>query len=243
MSIFEEFLAQYQGHSASTQRVYREWLERFAEYCRQRGVRPLDCQRGQVEAYFQELTWSSGRNGLYTANTLYIAKRTVSRFFYWAIKNGHLGQHPYPDLMPRPPQPEKTVLSPELALRLLNLPDVSKPLGLRDLLLLEAVFELGWSFLDCTTRGLEWDDALEPIGSTWRRYCEKGRPYLARPETTTLLVTRAGRQFTTLGGARHILDRYGRALKLPFKLTNRILHRSHLDLVDKGARRRWVLNP
>ena len=243
MSHFQEFLATYAEHSESTRRVYESWVHRFADYCQRHDLAPLKCRREHIEAYFQELAWRSGRQGLYSANTLYIARRTVSRFFYWAVKSGLKTDHPYADEMPKPVQPVGAVLTAEQLLRLFNLPDLSQPLGVRNLLILEAIFELGWSGRELLAWGLEWDERLEPIEPTWRRYCERARPLLARADTKTLLVTRGGGPYVTLEGPRQLLRAYGKALNLPFTLAFRVLHRTQNDLAEKGARRRLVLNP
>lgn len=244
MPHFRAFLATYAQHSDNTRLIYETWLQRFADFCARRGLAPLECRREDIEDYFRGLAWTTDRRGrLYSANTLYVARRTVSRFFYWAVKSGLRTDHPYADEMPKPTQPTGAVLTAEQLLRLFNLPDLSQPLGLRNLLVLEAVFELGWSGRELMVRGLDWDDGLEPIGPTWRRYVEKARPLLARAETTTLLVTRDGGPFLTQEGPRQILRAHGKALNLAFLLTFRTLHRTQKDLLEQGARRRLVLNP
>lgn len=243
MSLFEEFLAKYQNHSESTKCVYRTWMDRFEAYCEEQRIDPLQCSRDQVEDYFQELLWRPGRTGLFSANTLYVARRTVSRFYDWAIWTGKLAEHPYPELEPRPQQPAQPVLTQEQVLRLFNQPDVTGPMGLRDLLLLEMLYELGWSLQQCIDRGTDWDECLEPVQATWRRYTERARPCLALPDTTTLIVTRYGGAFASVESAGHVLQIYRRALGWPFSLTVRLLHRTHAHLANEGVRRRLSLNP
>lgn len=243
MSLLEEFLSHYQGRAASTRTLYRTWAVRFERHCQCLGIEPQDCQREQVEAYFQGLLWRVGPQGLLSSNTVYLAQRTVSRFFWWAVKNGHLERHPYPDPIARPVQPVQHQLSQEQVWNLFNLPDLSTPQGLRNLLLLEMIYELGWSIARCIEQGVEWEEALEPVASTWRRYKEKARPLLARTDTSTLLVTHRGQPFISLNGPGHLLWSYGRALNLPFALTASTLHRTQKELGEKGARRRLALNP
>ncbi|MCW5872369.1 MAG: phage integrase N-terminal SAM-like domain-containing protein [Candidatus Eremiobacteraeota bacterium] len=243
MSLFEEFLAQYRHHSKSTRHLYRQWTERFAAYCAEQSIDPLQCTQDQVEAYFQELLWRPGLHGLLSAHTLYVARLTVSRFYKWAIWGGKLSQHPCRKTGPEPPRPPKMVLSQDQLLRLWNAPDLTQPMGLRDLLLLELIYELGWSLQQCICRGMEWDEDLKPVQATWRRYTERARPCLASPGTQTLLVTRFGGPFETVGGAAKVLQSYRKELGWPFRLTARVLHRTHDHLADEGVRRRLPLNP
>lgn len=241
MSPFEEFLAHYQSHSARTQTVYQCWMRRFAQYCRDHNIDPLHCRRDQVEFYFQGLLWRTGRQGLFGVNTLYVAQRTVSRFYWWALKRGLIDEHPYPDLMRRPPQPPKQILSEDELMSLFNLPDLGDPIGVRDLLLLESIYELGWDFNRCIHQGLDWDESLEPVKSSWRLYCDKARPLLALSNATTLIVSRRGKPFLTPEGVRQALRPYQQALKLNYGFVL-ILHRTREDLTERGVRRRLPLN-
>jgi len=210
-------------------------------YCRDQGIDPLRCRRDQVEDYFRGLLWRTGPRGMFAVNTLYVAQRTVSRFYWWALKRGLIYQHPYPDEMPRPQQPPQQVLSEDELSRLFNLPDLGTPIGVRDLLLLELIYELGWDFKRCIHQGLEWDDSLEPVKSTWRLYCDKARPLLALSNATTLVVSQRGRPFLTVGGIRLAMGPYKQALKLNYGFVQ-ILHRTRDDLAERGVRRRLALN-
>jgi len=122
----------------------------------------------------------------------------VAQFFSWLRRTGGIGANPAADLtMPRPDRrlPEATLSAPEMA-ELLRIPDVSKPLGLRDRAVLEVFyscalrraelidlcvrdvdFERGTVFVRC---GKGAKDRYVPIGERalfWLRlYTELARP-------------------------------------------------------------------
>jgi len=244
MSAWQEFLSTYGQHSASTQSCYRLWMERFVRYCDEHQLDLLRCHPDELRHYHQALLWhTSQKKRLYTANSVDMALRTVRHFYRWALHTGRIAADPTADwCLPRPVQPDQPVLSKEQILKLFNLPDLGSELGPRDQLILELLYTLGWGLRRCITFSATWQAELEPARSAWERYTVQCRPYLEAEPSDVLLLTRYGRPFKDVVGVQMLLRAYGQKLDLPFRLCQRVLHRTHRRLVVNEARRRLSIS-
>lgn len=208
-------------------------------------------KRETLEAFHRKLLWCSHRQGgLYSPNTVDQALRTVRAFCRWVHRVGLVPRDPTQGwLLPRPSQPEQRVLSRDQVLALLNSPDVSKPNGQRDQLVLELLYHLQLSVGNCLELRLEnlesdsicaagnrWP--LEPVRSSLERYLNEGRPQQDKLGDSTLLLNRYGRPLTTL---KPYIQFYGQRLGLSFPISPRTLHRSYKEhqreLHDRRFRR------
>ncbi len=174
---------------------YLSWLLRFECYLNSRSLTWTLAQRRHLEDFQQQLLWTAnGRGGLQSANTIYQAFRLLRTFYRWAVERDHLSQNPMQDwLLPRPPSRPRALLSWEQTCALFRRPDLGKPGGHRDLLLLHLIYH-GLSVTSC--HQLELDSEL-PSDATLRaigkRYVDVERPRLVRTlQHQQLLVTDRG---------------------------------------------------
>jgi integrase/recombinase XerD len=237
--LFQTFLAS-RSRSKSTQKVYASTLLRFGGHCEAQSLSVLNCKAEDLEAYHQSLLWASRPGGgLYSPNTVYLVLRTLREFYRWAAAEHLVDVDPAAGWsFSRPIQPDQPSLTREQALALLSLPDLSQAGGQRDQLFLELTYTLGLSLAHCLALDVDWEDRFDPVRASWDRYVEHGRNALARVDSPpALLLTAYGRPYTTQAALRTILQRYGQALGLPFKLSPLVLQRSAREHRESLARR------
>lgn len=202
--------------------IYRRWIQHFSDYCCDRGVlEPSGLTGHLVDAYRQDLAWGPSVNGtLYAPGTVDQCLRVVRSFLEWADKQGYLLQgnptqhwvlHAAPRVGVRGPIP-----TAEEVQRMLEVPDLSTPLGLRDRALLEVLYgtalrrheanQLDLDDLDLAAgylrvkRGKGGGSRLVPVcanlAEILERYLEESRPRLARPDRPdkAIFLGRRGRR-------------------------------------------------
>ena len=245
------FLRAHPDWSPVTQNAYRRGIERLDFYLESRGLHWKLCQAQELDAYGQSLLWQGKfRGGLYSPHTIYQALQAVRLFYRWAQANALIAHAPVAHWrLSRPPRPPKATLSRELLLKLLNLPDLSRPQGQRDQLLLE-LLQLGLRLPECRQLRLdplEKDRLLLPrdllrledsAAAALARYLESGRPQLLRKPTTVLLLTANGRPFIADESFRGILRGYQKQLGSPHSLSPGRLRYSYLEQVRQLRQRR-----
>jgi integrase/recombinase XerD len=132
------------NYAATTIENRRRYLGYFSEFARSAGeVDPAGVGYELVVSY-QEALHSYRK---FDGSPLSVATQVqrlvpVTQFFTWLRREHRIEQNPTADLlMPRPDRqlPEATLSGSEMA-RLLAIPDVTKPLGLRDRALLEVLY-------------------------------------------------------------------------------------------------------
>jgi site-specific recombinase XerD len=235
----QEFLAS-QAYTGSTLTVYRQWLQRFQVFCEQQSLTWQQCQPQDLERFKQNLLWGTHSQGkLYSPNTVDQALRVLRHLYRWAFQTGQLLQDPTSAwVLPRPPQPESPLLSRAEALQLLNLPDLSGPLGQRDQLLLELIYTLQYPLRICIALTPTWSEQFEPVKASWERYMGQGRQALRGfKDSPVLMLTRFAGPFLSELGLQQIVRRYGRKLGLVWQLNARILRRSAQDHQTQLGRR------
>lgn len=205
------------GYSVSTVEISRVWLERFqARYpVTVDRLRPRD-----LTAYQQSLCWEPGPSGkLYSESTANQAVGVLKSYFRWCVEQGDLKKSPAEHLVTRrPPAKEPAILTPIQAQALLESPDLAKPLGLRDRVILGVVLEhqaspTALSRLDLVDyqpdtgalllRGRRRRIvALSPgLQTDLERYLRLGRPELARSREQALFVNHRGNRLSVQGPA------------------------------------------
>ncbi len=134
-ALSQAYLSQRSGHSESTRRLCEGWLARFSGFCRHHrlpavmGLTPAD-----LDAFHSELLWTRNARGrFYSLNSVYQALQMVRDCLRWGSAQGWLLLDPTRNLvLPRPPQPRQRVLTRAEVRQLLDRPDPSHRLGLRD---------------------------------------------------------------------------------------------------------------
>ena len=232
-STFERFLQEKSHLSNCTQKCMRHWLGHFERFLS--GWKAATAT--DLERYHQHLLWGAhSRGGLYSANTVDQGLRVVRTFFRWAVSLGLVRRDPCVHWkLPRPHQLEQPVLSHDKVLALLNLPDLSRPSGIRDALALELIYASPLTERQCldlqvdqvVDRALVLDENRYPLDGTWpamARYLEVARPRLAIKKSQVLLLSTHGGPMSTF---QHRLSHYGPLMGLPQPLNARTLKRSY----------------
>jgi site-specific recombinase XerD len=228
-----DFLSSRVGLTRATLKMQAYWLKLFEVYCLSQGLLWEACKTEDLEGFHQKLLWRTNRlGGMDSPNTVDQALRVLRHYYRWAHQQGLVAHDPTCEwLLRRPLQPEQPVLARDQVLALINLPDLSRPEGLRDQLLLELIFHLRLSLASC--RELQVDfSGTELVHEAWERYLREGRPRLLREPNSTLLLTGQGQAYRSNVSLAAILTRYAKKLGLPHSLTVRVLHRSQHHQVE-----------
>lgn len=192
------------GYAAATVTARRAHLTRFTQWGEPRGLLALqDVTPGVLESY---RTWHVARrraSGAPLAWSTHAQALTAIRMLLtWATRTKRLTVNPASELaLPRIPKrlPRAVLSEPEVE-RVLAVPDVSVPLGLRDRAILEVLYSTGIRRLELVgldvgdidnarqvvfvREGKGRKDRLVPIGAralVWvQRYLDQVRPHLGR---------------------------------------------------------------
>lgn len=260
----EEYLAHLRlerARSANTVEGYRRDLERYLADLREAGVRSLaDVGRGEVLKHLKRLR----ELGL-AESSLARAASAIRGFHRFLHREGLLANNPAAMLSaPRPARKLPDYLSVEDAARLVEAPDTSTPLGVRD----RAMFELLWAcglrvgeLVALTLPDALWDQALlrvfgkgakerlVPVGAAaihWvrDRYLREGiRAGLAGGrglDDGRLFLSVRGRPLTRQR-VWQLLKSYAAPLKLRVEVTPHVFrHTFATHLVNAGADLRAV---
>jgi len=194
------------------------------------------------------------------------ARATVARrlsalrhLFRFLVRTGRAPANPFRGLRaPRRPRRLPAFLSPAQVRALLQAPDPSTPVGLRDRALLELLYGSGLRVQEALSLRVE-DVAtgreLRVVGKGSRErvvlltqaaraaldaYLQRGRPHLARPGVEALFVNGRGLALSARG-AQRVVRRHARASLGPLRVTPHTLrHTFATHLLDGGADLRAV---
>jgi integrase/recombinase XerD len=212
---------QVKNYAATTIKLRREYLTRFLSWCDDRGITSLEEITRDVLLSYQRYLfhYRNARTHQPLKFSTQISLMTPIRgWFSFLLREQLIDNNPASDLdFPKEEQRlPQNILSPDEAELILNQPDVSDPLGLRDRAMLETFYSTAMRrseliHLDVydldTSRGLIMirqgkgnKDRNVPIGNRalrWvTKYTEDIRPSLVeRTNTSTLFVSRRGRPF------------------------------------------------
>ncbi|VVD28102.1 site-specific tyrosine recombinase XerC [Paraburkholderia dioscoreae] len=192
--------------------VHREThLRGFIAWCDERGVsRPQEVTRPILERYQRHLFLYRKANGeALSGRSQHMRLVPVKLWFRWLVKQNRILSNPAADIdMPRVEKRlPKHILSAEEAERVLNVPDVSSALGIRDRAILETFYSTGIRRAELVNlyvhdvdadrgtvmirQGKGSRDRLIPIGAralAWiRKYLDEVRPQLSLAEDEGVL--------------------------------------------------------
>lgn len=194
------------GYAASTLHVRRVYLADFATWCEERGVlRPPDLSRVVVDLYQRRIAHAEKKDGSpLSVHTQTQKLSAVAAFCKWLARERLVLYNPAAELeLPRRSvRLPRTVLTAEEAEKVLAVPDLGTPLGLRDRAILETFYSTGMrrselarlSLADLDARrgvviireGKGRKDRFVPIGEralAWiAKYLDEVRPLLAKPD-------------------------------------------------------------
>lgn len=192
----------------------------FIRWAEQRGIEhPMEVTRPILESYQRYLYYYRRANGQpLTFRTQFARLSPVRRWFRWLVRNNHILHNPASDLdLPRiEKRIPRTILTADEVERVMVVPDIGTPVGLRDRALLETFYSTGVRRTElirlklydldrerntltiCQGKGKK--DRMIPIGEralAWvEKYLRESRPVLAlEPDDATLFLTQYGEPF------------------------------------------------
>ena len=234
--------------SSNTVESYHRDLEGLLRFAARRRIVTLT--RSDLEAFVRQLMEAG------------LSPRSVARsvaclrgFFRFLVRDGHLRQDPADELRaPRAWPSLPKFLSCDQVDQLLDEPDPSTAIGLRDRALLELLYATGMrvselvsvrpvdlnlkaGYLTCMGKGSK--ERLVPIGRSavkWiREYTRTSRPVLAAPDSPWLFVNARGGHLSRVGFWK-ILKKYGKQAGLPYQLSPHVVRHSFAThLLERGA--------
>ena len=238
--------------AANTLSSYARDLVLLGDFAEARDVRVDRLDRRDLEAFVRELMGSG------------LAPRSVARivacvrgFYRFLLADGHVASNPADDLRaPRSWPALPKFLSTADVDVLLEQPDVTTAVGIRDRTLIELLYATGLrvselvslqpeslhldaGYLICIGKGSK--ERLVPIGTAaveWlRRYLTSARPALLGPRTSACVFVnaRGGVRLTRVGFWKK-LKQYARQAGLPRDLSPHVLRHSFAThLLERGA--------
>ena len=218
-----EFLMWLEERNTSrhTLKHWELYLRYFVSWCDERGLtRPAEITRPILERYQRHLFLKRKKNGAPLSATTQASRVTpIRKWFRWLTRNNRILYNPAADLdLPKVEErlPEH-VLTIEEVERVLNLPDTTTPLGVRDRAMLETLYSTGirrMEIIGLQQRDVDYERGtlmvrqgkgkkarMIPIGDralAWvGRYRDEVRPELAiAGDDGTLFLTVTGQAFS-----------------------------------------------
>ncbi len=253
---FTDTLWLEQGLSDHTLAAYRSDLRGFARWLAARGGSLSSARRDQVLAYLGA-RMEEGARPRTSARLL----SSLRRFYRYLVREGGLEEDPTARIdSPRLARDLPGTLTEAEVEALLDAPDLSDPLGLRDRTMLEFLYATGLRVSELVTlvlpqvnlnqgvvrvTGKGGKERLVPLGEEalhWlSRYLREGRPELVAPgRTDALFPSRRGR-FMTRQTFWHAIRRHARRAGIERHLSPHTLRHSFAThLLNHGADLRVV---
>ncbi|AWB45068.1 site-specific tyrosine recombinase XerD [Paenibacillus sp. CAA11] len=240
------------GLTESTLASYRRDLKPFMEFLEFREIHELrEVNRTHLLLYLGELK-KLGR----APSTITRMSVALKAFFRYLLRERFIDQDPFMlmDLPKAERKPQPKALSLEESERLLQSPDPSTPLGLRDKAMLELLYATGirvseiimlneedldlrFRFIRCAvSTGKERIIPFGEITAEWlRKYLSEGRPLLCGEAESSLFVNRQGRRISRQGFWK-IMKRYGKEAGLQTEITPHSLRQAFaVHMLGSGA--------
>ncbi len=255
---------QVSGYADATCKLRDVALGYFIRWCDERGItRPQDLTRAVLERYQRHLYHYRKPNGEPLSFTTQAARLDpLKAFCKWLAREHHLLYNPASELtLPRPPrQLPKNLLSVAQVEEVINQPDTSTPMGLRNRAILETLYSTGIRRFELTRlrlfdvdltggtlmvrQGKGGKDRLLPIGEracAWvRRYLDEVRPELVLlPDHGYLFVTDYGEPFEK-NRLSDMVHKYLRHAGFAHGACHTFRHAMATHMLENGADVRYV---
>jgi integrase/recombinase XerD len=243
------------GLAPNSVAAYRSDLESFGRWLSAHGLAAEECARPELRRYITDL-----RSRGSSARTAARALAALRGFFGYLIERGVTAEDPTLDLeSPKLMRSLPYFLSGAEVEALLEAPDVSRPLGLRDRAMLETLYATGVrvsELVSLTVGQLRIDpgyvrvwgkggkERIVPVGSQARawlaRFLEQARPALDTKHRDEIFLTVRGAGMTRQCFWQ-LIKRYGRAAGIRTRISPHVLRHSFAThLLEHGADLRAV---
>ena len=260
---YELFLRGARGRSENTVRIYLTDLQPYMQFLSQEGLEVPKVGREEVRRYLAWLTLSArGSNGGY-ARVSVARKLVVLRSFYrFLIYKGLIQTNPVPkgrNFQVKMERRLPSFIGQQEAEALLKAPDLSNPLGKRDLAILEILYSSGvrlaeivslnlnnlnTEILEIQVRGKGNKDRLVLIGQSAataiQEYLKTVRPTLVQKGESALFVNRYGSRLSRRSIEKLVVRYASKASIPPGVHTHTLRHTFATHLLEGGADLRVV---
>lgn len=249
---FERYLKIEKNHSIYTVQNYVQDITIFLEYMKQKGITKVSC-----------IDYDAIRSYLSYLYTRGLSKSSVSRnlsalrtFFKWLLREGDIDGNPM-ELVASPKKDKKlpTYLNYEDIEKLLQIPDISTPLGKRDNAILEMLYSTGirvgelisirlsnihfnQQMITVFGKGSKERNVLfgDVLASKLKLYIEDGRQQLLKDKCSDVLFLNHHGDPLTERGIEDILNRIIKKGDLDFSIHPHMLrHTFATHMLDNGA--------
>lgn len=253
---FLQVLAGEQSASAHTLAAYGRDLRQFSQFLT---TQELTDWTGVTAPIARQYLVLLGRR--YARRTIARKLSAVRSFYRFLYREGKVSRNPLVLITaPKPHRRLPKVLTPEETKAVLQAPDTSTPLGVRDRALLEVLYATGMrvgELVSLRVEAMTWDGELRVRGKgrkerivllgdapeqALRRYLERGRPALLRerPDRGLVFLNARGTPLSDRG-VRVIVDRHIRGVAFDRHISPHVLrHTFATHLLDGGADLRAV---
>lgn len=253
---YMNYLRDHKGLSAATLSSYQKDLEQFIEAMELRGLSEADqVSKTHLTIYFAELKASGKASASVTR-----ASVSIRSFFRYLLMERWLEHDPFLQMeMPKHQKKSPHVLSEEQVVRLLDMPDLLTPTGLRDKAMLELLYATGIKVTELIMLNIDDVDTslrfvrcggdtgkeriipFSEITAVWlEKYLSNARFILAGEEETALFPNRLGGRISRQGFWKTI-KKYGTEAAIEADITPHTLRHSFAaHLLDHGADLRSV---
>jgi site-specific recombinase XerD len=234
-----------------TLRNYRSDLTSFLVWLRQRSVRPAAVTRLVFREYLGSLNAANAARASVTRKV-----STIHAFYRHLAREGVLRTDPLEGV--RPPRRERrlpSLLPEDQAFRLVEMPDIGRPAGLRDRAILELLYGAGvrvselhgldvrdvdeadWS-IRVTAKGNKQRVALfgRPAADALGDYLRDGRPALVRTPSAALFLNSRGGGRLSVRAIELLVQRYAALAGIDRRVYPHLFRHSFAThLLDGGA--------
>ena len=253
---FLTHLSVERGFSPHTLRAYASDLARYLEWAARTDVDPIAVSHRQLRRYLAELDHAG-----YARRTIARRIASVRSFFGYLLDQGIIGSDPSSVLMtPKLPKKLPRVVPDETLAALLEAPDPSTPVGLRDGALLELLYATGIRVGELVAiqtgdidlaqgqvkvLGKGAKERIVPLhrraADRIRQYVREGRPRLLKSEATdALFLSTRGRPLSPEAVRRILTQNLNRAGAAASVSPHALRHTFATHMVEGGADLRTV---
>lgn len=251
------YLAVEKGLSRNTLEAYSRDIKAFIEFLKGRSLQDLRGVDRRTALQFVKALEAKGLS-LRSINRSLVA---VRGFFRFLVRDGYLEEDPWEEMgLPSLPRRLPEVLTEGEVERLLEQPDPSTPLGMRDGALLELLYGTGMRVSEAsdlrlealqldlgfvTVKGKGGKERVVPLGEVAKErvvlYLKKGRPSLAKGSASPYLFLNPRGGKLSRQGVWKVVKRYALAAGIKTRITPHTLRHSFAThLLRRGADLRFV---